>query len=445
MANASALNPKGDEFPILCESCLGPNPYVRMMKEPWDSACKVCERPFTSFRWRPAGLGTRPKKTEVCQTCARAKNVCQTCLLDLEYGLPVQVRDLSMAAGDRQRTVVPKSDGTREYAAAQAERAIATGDIDAIYNAPKVNSIAERAKRKEPKYERNRARICSFFLKGTCTRGLYCPYRHEKPEGDDEEAMADQNLRDRYYGVNDPVAQKILRKSGVSTEGKPIPSARRNNTEVPPVPEDLTIQTLFIGGITASVSDDDLRKLLKGYGHLSRLSVMPNKGIGFAEFTSRDDAESAMRALHGPNNINGARVFINWGRGNRKRPRPQPLTEDTRGEVFHQIGKQSAPISGDGGNEGRVPIVESQSEKRPKVVTASPNPVLKENKIERVVDSGTAKPRLPTVAKLSSFPKVSDAYLLNKSALPPAQRYAAQDPSKLSEVEHRGAVRGVER
>jgi hypothetical protein len=28
----------------------------------------------------------RFKKTEVCQTCAKLKNVCQTCLLDLEYG-----------------------------------------------------------------------------------------------------------------------------------------------------------------------------------------------------------------------------------------------------------------------------------------------------------------------------------------------------------------------
>ena len=33
----------------------------------------------------------RFKKTEVCQTCAKLKNVCQTCMLDLEYGLPVEV------------------------------------------------------------------------------------------------------------------------------------------------------------------------------------------------------------------------------------------------------------------------------------------------------------------------------------------------------------------
>ena len=32
---------------------------------------------------------------KVCQTCAKLKNVCQTCMLDLEYGLPIQVSDRS--------------------------------------------------------------------------------------------------------------------------------------------------------------------------------------------------------------------------------------------------------------------------------------------------------------------------------------------------------------
>ena len=46
------------------------------------------------------------KKTEVCQTCSKLKNVYQTCLLDLEYGLPIQICDVGLYFKDD----MPKSD-----------------------------------------------------------------------------------------------------------------------------------------------------------------------------------------------------------------------------------------------------------------------------------------------------------------------------------------------
>jgi pre-mRNA-splicing factor RBM22/SLT11 len=76
---------EGGEFPVACETCMGDNPYVRMIKEPHGKACKICERPFTVFKWRP-GNNARYKSTQVCQACAKMKNVCQICVLDLQYG-----------------------------------------------------------------------------------------------------------------------------------------------------------------------------------------------------------------------------------------------------------------------------------------------------------------------------------------------------------------------
>ena len=79
--------------------------------------------------------------------------------------------------------------------------------------------------RTDPYYKRNRPQICSFFVKGECKRGAECPYRlvlptysskhvhliltfrHEKPAESD---LSHQNIRDRFYGRNDPVARKIL-------------------------------------------------------------------------------------------------------------------------------------------------------------------------------------------------------------------------------------------
>ena len=63
-------NWEDSDFPILCQTCLGDNPYIRMMKEKYGKECKICDRPFTTFRWCP-GAKMRFKKTEVCQTCAK--------------------------------------------------------------------------------------------------------------------------------------------------------------------------------------------------------------------------------------------------------------------------------------------------------------------------------------------------------------------------------------
>ena len=62
----------------------------------------------------------RFKKTEICQICAKLKNVCQTCLLDLEYGLPIQVRDQALAVKDN----MAKSDVNKEYFIQNAERQV---------------------------------------------------------------------------------------------------------------------------------------------------------------------------------------------------------------------------------------------------------------------------------------------------------------------------------
>lgn len=50
--------------------------------------------------------------------------MCQVCLLDLEYGLPVQVRD--NALGIDTSGSIPKSDVNREYFAEEQDRKVLT-------------------------------------------------------------------------------------------------------------------------------------------------------------------------------------------------------------------------------------------------------------------------------------------------------------------------------
>lgn len=76
--------------------------------------------------------------------------------------------------------------------------------------APDASQVLQKLARTTPYYKRNAPHICSFFVKGECTRGDTCPFRHEMPE---ENELSHQNIVDRYHGTNDPVAEKILGKA----------------------------------------------------------------------------------------------------------------------------------------------------------------------------------------------------------------------------------------
>ena len=111
----------GEDMPFVCEVCLGPNPYIRMIKMPMSRECKISGRPYTAFRWQP-GAEARYKETIIAPEVAIAKNVCQVCLMDMEYNLPVRVRDQLMG-NDNTRGV----GGVRWAAAVRSSRAGHTG------------------------------------------------------------------------------------------------------------------------------------------------------------------------------------------------------------------------------------------------------------------------------------------------------------------------------
>lgn len=315
------------DFPLLCETCLGDNPYVRMTKESHGSQCKICERPYTVFRWK-AGRDGRFKRTVVCQTCCKLKNVCQCCILDLRYGLPTQVRDTVLGLEDN----APKSDVNRDYYAnnmeAQMEgnptlgqgslgngaslslvgggHILSTGSAGGGPSCIPVGGTSNLQgadlagiRGSKPYYKRNQAKICSFFVKGLCNRGLRCPYRHEMP-GDPNSPMAKQNYRDRYYGKNDPVANKILQKMSDRPGLAP--------------PQDKSVSTIYVGRLASGVKEKDLRDYFYQFGEIRKVLMVTAKRCCFITFTTREAAERCVEKLGSQPIILGSKARIMWGK-----------------------------------------------------------------------------------------------------------------------------------
>lgn len=236
----------------------------------------------------------RYKKTEICQTCSKIKNVCQTCILDLQYNLPVQVRDAGLGIADN----LPTSNVNKDYFVKNAEKQLAEGQ--AVYDYEEANAagkdLLKRLARTEPFYKRNRPHICSFYVKGTCTRGDACPYRHEIPV---ENELAKQNIKDRYYGKNDPVAKKIMQR------------AANTSSLVPP--EDKSISSLFLTGINDQIDELDIRNYYSEFGEIKSVVLVYRANCAFVNFLDRMGAEAAA-AQSFDVTIKGTPIQVSWGR-----------------------------------------------------------------------------------------------------------------------------------
>lgn len=243
----------------------------------------------------------RYKTTVICQTCAKVKNVCQTCLLDLEYGLPTQVRDTALALQNE----APTSDINREYYAQNME-----GKLDgnkSLLDSGRAQSagkeMLKQLARTDPYYKRNRPHICSFFAKGECSRGTECPYRHEMPVHNE---LSHQNMQDRYHGRNDPVARKILTTHADSQGLAP--------------PEDQSITSIFLSSLPADASELSIRtRVIQSLPTIEPTQVksvvhVAKSRCAFVNFKDRPTAERAAQAWANGLDVDGERVVVKWGR-----------------------------------------------------------------------------------------------------------------------------------
>ncbi|RDA94923.1 hypothetical protein CP533_0175 [Ophiocordyceps camponoti-saundersi (nom. inval.)] len=321
------------DFPSVCENCLPENPFVKMIKEDYGAQCKLCTRPFTVFAWSTDRAQGRKKTTNICLTCARLKNCCQGCMLDLSFGLPIAVRDAALklvAPG-------PQSDINREYFAQNNEKLIEEGKVG--------TEEYEKTDEKARELLRRLATSKPYFRKGRAV--------------DETEARA-SDASGGSTGVG-PIRTRDSRAAARGKAGKgrlavhsAAPTAPTPRDWLPP--DDKNIMSLFVTGIEDDLPEYKLRDFFKAHGRIKSLVCSHMSHCAFINYETREAAEQAAAACQGRAVIAGCPLRVRWGQpraiGTMDKEERGNMLRDARVHRARGRDQQWAAIEGDAAQEG---------------------------------------------------------------------------------------------
>ncbi|KAK6338976.1 hypothetical protein TWF696_009772 [Orbilia brochopaga] len=113
--------------------------------------------------------------------------------------------------------------------------------------------------------------------------------------------------------------------------------------------------TVFVGGLSGYVTEDELRSFFQGFGEITYVKIPPGKGCGFVQFVQRHAAEMAINQMQGYP-IGNSRVRLSWGRsqnnsgpaGTPYRPAPPPPVYPSMGMPPQHAFGPYAPLNPNG-------------------------------------------------------------------------------------------------
>ncbi|OAL49716.1 hypothetical protein IQ07DRAFT_680897 [Pyrenochaeta sp. DS3sAY3a] len=290
------------DFPSVCEKCLPDNPYVQMLKEDHGAECKICTRPFSIFRWK-TDRTARQKRTNICLTCARLKNCCQCCMLDLSFGLPIVVRDAAL----KMVAPGPQSDINRQFYAQEHEREIeeGRGAMEAYEKTDeKARDLLKRLAQSEPYHKKQRRLEAEAEESGQ--KALPAPGGGgSSASGAVGHAVGPIRTRDSRAARGGMRPGRGGRMGG--------PSAEPNPQDWLP-PSDPNVASLFVTGVEDDLPEHDIRSHFAQYGQLRSLVCSHRAHCAYVNYIKRSDAETAAETLKGKVVIKGCPMRVTWGK-----------------------------------------------------------------------------------------------------------------------------------
>lgn len=267
--------------PYICAPCLGDKDHVRLKRQPNGEECRFCTRPFVTFRWSSDSRVGKMRKTVICDTCARARKCCQACSADIDYHIPLELRDAALKlAGLENPWSVENTSRNKEV------RAIAGDKLE-----KRVKNTRECSKQKEEKTRAILSKLAEKLL--------------SKPASAQTASVSSS----KTAGSSKDVASAI---SNLPFGGSLA------------FPKDLALGSFFVFGFSSSMPQYKLQEYFAAHGAVQSMQIIHRARCGYVSYRDRAAAEVCANfvALNGLNSnlktaglalIDNQPVRISWG------------------------------------------------------------------------------------------------------------------------------------
>lgn len=95
-------------------------------------------------------------------------------------------------------------------------------------------------------------------------------------------------------------------------------------------PEDESIRTLYVGGLDARITEQDLRDNFYAHGEIESVRMVLQRACAFVTYTTREGAEKAAEELSNKLVIKGLRLKLMWGRPQAPKPESEGSADEAR-------------------------------------------------------------------------------------------------------------------
>ena len=253
----------GQDFPYVCERCLGSNPYIQMIKSDFGASCKISKRPFHVFKWTNPETRRR-MKTVICYEAASVRNCCQACMNDMTYGVPLVIRDALMKAAGKTIDQLPESEVGQSFYFNQKDKEAALVASGAV-------GIATAA---DPRLQL--------------------------------EAAAKQIFNGHNGGHN---GQNNHRGSSSSSSSSSSGQSRKRQR-----PDESNFTTIWLATKIKNEqilpSEELIQNALVSFGAIRQIRRIENKGFAFIEFEQAADAKTVLAS--NVQDIAGIAIIMKW-------------------------------------------------------------------------------------------------------------------------------------